>query len=131
MNRRRSLFTLLLILLGLSACRAPGAAQPLVVHDVYFTLEDDSDERVSELVEACHEWLGELPGIAFFAAGSRDLAHTGDVNDKEFDVSLHVWFESPEAYASYGEDPKHLDFIDAFKANWSGVQVFDSTATGH
>jgi len=130
MTRLLSLLTVALLLIGTSACRATGASQPFYVHDVYFTLTDSSPQAAATLVDACHEYLGDLPGIVKFAAGTRDESADRDVNDLEFDVSLHVWFDSPAAYASYGTAPKHLEFIEVFSGNWAGVRVFDSNASG-
>lgn len=118
-------------LLALAAsCQSTGEPTALVVHDVYFDLNDASPEAVQELVDGCHDYLGELPGIAHFAAGARVAEREGPVNDLDFDVSLHVWFTDHASYESYDTDPQHLEFIETFRENWAGVRVFDSDVTG-
>lgn len=113
--------------LSLAACAGP---RTLVVHDVYFDAADDSPAAVDALVEGCHEYLADLPGIVHFSAGRRMEGRTGGVNDLDYDVSLHVWFEDEAAYDVYSDHPRHLAFIEAFRSNWGGVRVFDSDATG-
>ena len=119
--------TLSLLLALLASCRASGGGE-VVVHDVYFALTDDSPEATAELVDACHAYLADLPGVVRFAAGTREAERAGPVNDVDFDVSLHVWFEDAAAYAAYDTAPRHLEFVEAFRGNWASVRVFDSNA---
>lgn len=102
------------------------AAGQVLAHDVYFTLIDDSPEARTALVDACRKYLSGHGGTHFFAAGSRAAEMTRDVNDTEFDVSLHVYFEDDAAHAAYQKDSRHLEFIEKMKANWKSVRVFDS-----
>ena len=101
-------------------------AGEILAHDVYFTLNDASPEARQALVDACRTYLSGHEGTRFFAAGSRATEMTRDVNDTQFDVSLHVYFENDAAHAAYQEDPRHLEFIEKMKANWKSVRVFDS-----
>ena len=48
------------------------------------------------------------------------------MNDKEFDVALHVVFDSRKAHDKYQTHPKHLKFLEENKQPWSKVRVFDS-----
>jgi hypothetical protein len=97
-----------------------------LVHNVYFTLNDRSDSAVEKLIADCRKYLAGQPGIVFFAAGSlaKDLAR--DVNDRDWDVALHMVFATPEHQAAYQIDPLHQRFIAENKSNWSKVRVFDS-----
>lgn len=102
------------------------AAGKVLAHDVYFTLIEDSPEARTALADACRKYLSGHEGTHFFATGLRAAEMTRDVNDMEFDVSLHVYFEDDAAHAAYQKDPRHLEFIEKMKANWKSVRVFDS-----
>lgn len=113
-----------------AACAAPPAAmnRPVrLVHDVYFTLKDATPAAREALIAECYARLAKLPGVVAFAAGARDPELVRDVNDRDYDVSLHVWFGDREAHDAYQTAPGHLAFIEANKAGWQKVRVFDST----
>ena len=48
------------------------------------------------------------------------------MNDKDFDVALHLVFELKDAHGTYQEAPGHQQFIDQQQENWKVVRVFDS-----
>ena len=48
------------------------------------------------------------------------------VNDREFDVALHITFQDRAAHDRYQEHPRHKQFIAEQQANWKKVRVFDS-----
>ncbi len=95
-------------------------------HDVYFALKDSSPEAAQKLVAECYAKLGTIDGVIFLAAGTRDAGLTREVNDLDYDVSLHVFFRDRAAHDIYQDAPAHLQFIEANKDNWTGVRVFDS-----
>ena len=102
---------------------------PMIVHNVYFSLKDNSDTERQSLVADSHRLLAPIPGITFYAAGT--LAEMRrDVNDREFDVALHVVFPDTEALEKYLVHPKHLEYVQKNKANWDRVRVFDSRVDG-
>ena len=49
-----------------------------------------------------------------------------EVNDKEFDVALHVVFKNRAAHDEYQTAPRHVKFIEESKPNWAKVRVFDA-----
>lgn len=101
----------------------------LLVHNVYFSLKEPTDANRKKLLEACHRYLSGHPGTAFYAAGAlADLDRP--VNDRDFDVGLHVIFKDRAAHDAYQTSPKHLQFIEENKADWTKVRVFDSDAGG-
>ena len=63
---------------------------PHLVHDVYFTLNDDSETARSKLVEDCYKYLSNHPGIVFFAAGVIIESHERDVNVRDWQVSIQI-----------------------------------------
>ena len=103
-----------------------GPAPTVLAHDVYFTLNDPSPEAREALVDACRQYLSGHDGTVYFAAGQRAEEKARDVNDTDFDVSLHVYFESDAAHDAYQQAPRHLEFIEKMKSNWKSVRVFDS-----
>lgn len=104
---------------------AGGKAQWLS-HDVYFTLKEDSPKARHKLVQACKKYLSGHPGEVFFAAGTLAEELDRDVNDRDFDVALHIVFENKAAHDMYQTAKRHLQFIAEEKSNWSKVRVFDS-----
>ena len=102
--------------------------EPLLAHMVYFTLKDKSPEARDRLVASCHEHLTGHPGTVFFAAGTLVEDLTREVNDREFDVALHVVFSSRAAHDQYQQADRHLKFIAENKESWARVRVFDSYA---
>jgi len=101
----------------------------LLVHNVYFTLKEPTDENRKKLVAACDKYLSGHPGTVFYAAGTlADLDRP--VNDRDFDVGLHVIFKDRAAHDAYQTAPKHLQFIEENKPHWAKVRVFDSNCQG-
>jgi len=114
-----------------SAPRSTGAEEGgrLFAHNVYFTLHDSSPAAQQALVEACRAYLSGHEGTVFFATGARATAMQRDVNDTEFDVSLHIYFSSPAAHDAYQEAARHKEFIAKMSSSWKKVRVFDSLVT--
>jgi len=102
------------------------AQEPMLVHSVYFSLRDNSPEARQTLVAACKKYLTGHAGTAFFAAGT--LAHDirWSVSDCDFDVALHVVFETRAAHDAYQESPQHQQFLEENEGNWSAIRVFDA-----
>ena len=98
----------------------------LLCHNVYFSLKDRTPAAADALIEACKKYLTVQPGIVFFAAGKRKPELARDVNDRDFDVSLHVVFTDRPAHDAYQTDSSHEKFVAEMKANWAKVRVFDS-----
>ena len=97
-----------------------------VGHMVFFSLNDNSIYEKQKLVRDCYAYLRNLPGVVYFSAGERALTAETEVNDKLFDVALHVVFENAQAYDEYQSSKKHLEFIERNEGNWKQVRVFDS-----
>lgn len=121
---------LCLVVFGCSDNQCSGVegikGEPMLAHNVFFTLKDDSDVARADLVEACHKYLKDHPGVVFFAAGSLAEDMDREVNDRDFHVGLHVVFKSQEYQDRYQVAEKHLQFIEENKDNWAKVRVFDS-----
>lgn len=99
---------------------------PILAHDVYFSLKDNSAESKSKLVEACKKHLSKHEGEVFFAAGTLAEDFQREINDRDFDVALHIFFKGKAAHDKYQSSKRHLQFIDENKEGWKKVRVFDS-----
>lgn len=98
----------------------------MLSHDVYFTLTDSSVEAIDRLVRACHQYLKHHEGVVFFAVGTLVKELQRPVNDRDFQVAVHVVFADKAAHDAYQTAPDHVRFIDEQKPNWKQVRVFDS-----
>jgi hypothetical protein len=107
---------------GAGAETTPGALS----HDVFFSLNDASPAARAELIAACHEYLAGHAGVLFFSVGVVAAELARPVNDRDFDVALHITFASRAAHDAYQEHPRHKQFIAEQQKNWKRVRVFDS-----
>jgi len=121
---------ILLILAGLGiGSNTVGAAEEgerMLSHDVFFTLKDKSPQAKEKLVAACKKYLSTHPGTIWFAAGPLGEEFQRDVNDRDFDVALHIVFKNKAAHDTYAQAETHLKFIEENEASWDKVRVFDS-----
>lgn len=105
----------------------------MLAHDVYFTLKDNSEAAKAGLVAACRKYLSSHPGTVWFAAGVLVEENRREVNDRDFDVALHLVFKDKESHDLYQKADLHEQFVEENRANWKAVRVFDSylDATDH
>ena len=122
--KRSILLALLLLAVPLASLAQEGPAA--LAHDVYFTLNDASAAARSDLVAACRKHLAGHEGMLAFSVGvlAADLARP--VNDRDFDVALHIAFADRAAHDRYQEHARHKQFIAEQQKNWKRVRVFDS-----
>lgn len=114
---------------GNQAMAAPDAkSSQLVVHNVYFTLLESTPENRETLLAACRKYLVNHPGVAYFACGTVIPDLDREVNDRDWDVGLHIVFENRAAHDRYQTAPDHLKFIDENRPLWKQVRVFDTYA---
>ena len=105
------------------------AAEPQLAHMVYFKLNDSSSQARQKLVADCHKYLSGHEGTVYFSVGTLVEELSRPVNDKDFDVALHVVFKNKAAHDAYQPHPRHLKFIEENKPSWAKVRVFDSYLT--
>jgi hypothetical protein len=110
--------------LSVGSTKADGG--PQMAHMVYFKLKDNSGANRARLAATCKLFLSGHEGTVSFATGTLAGDFNRDVNDRDFDVSLHLVFVNKEAHDKYHVHPRHLKFIDENKENWEKVRVFDS-----
>lgn len=121
---KRSLAALA-VLLGVAASARSAGAQALS-HDVYFSLNDASPAAREALVAACKKYLTGHEGALSVSAGVLASELKRPVNDRDFDVALHIVFASKAAHDKYQDAPRHKQFIEESQKNWKKVRVFDS-----
>lgn len=97
-----------------------------LVHSVYFSLNDKSDEAKQKLIAACRENLSSHPGIVFAAVGVLAGEYARTVNDRDFDVACIIVFEDAAAHDAFQNSERHRAIVAENKANWEKVRVFDS-----
>jgi hypothetical protein len=102
------------------------SADPQIAHMVYFALKDNSPEAKKKLVDACKKYLKGHDGTVFFGTGVIAEEFKRPVNDRDWDVSLHLVFKDKAAHDKYQEHERHKQFIEENKDNWKKVRVFDS-----
>jgi len=98
----------------------------MLAHNVYFALNDNSEAAKQKMIDACKKYLATHPGTVFFACGVLEPELDRPVNVRDFDIALHVVFESRAAHDAYQDAPLHHQFIAENKPNWKQVRVFDS-----
>ena len=98
----------------------------MISHDVYFTLKDRTPEAKAKLVAACKKYLTGHDGVTFYAAGTMAEGFDRPVNDRDFDVALHIIFESKPAHDKYQVSERHVGFVNENKDTWAKVRVFDA-----
>jgi hypothetical protein len=102
------------------------ASERRLSHSVYFSLIDNSPEARQRLIGACQEHLTGHPGTVFFAVGTLAEDIRWSVSDSDFDVVLHLVFESRAAHDAYQDSPRHERFLAENESNWRGIRVFDA-----
>lgn len=123
--RRIQLSLTVLVLLGGRAWSAD-EPQPQLAHIVFFRLKERAPEARQRLVDACRRYLSGHRGTVYFSAGviAEDLDR--DVNDRDFDVALHLVFRNRAAHDRYQTHERHKAFIESEKETWDSVLVFNS-----
>jgi hypothetical protein len=122
-------FAAFAVLGGRDRTEAADEGGSMIAHNVYFSLKDNSPEAKKKLVDACKKYLTKHPGEVFFAAGTIAEELKRPVNDRDFDVALHIVFKDQAAHDKYQDDKRHKEFIEENKDNWKKVRVFDSVVS--
>ena len=119
-------FSLTVALIVAFAGVSAQAEERVLAHDVYFSLKDDSPQAKEKLIVSCKKYLTDHPGTVRFAVGPIADEMKRDVNDRDFDVALHLVFKNKAAYDQYEKSERHLKFKEEAQDNRKKVRVFDS-----
>lgn len=127
-SRRTAIVPLVVLGFALLFASPADAAEKRMklAHNVFFSMKDASPAAQERLVAACQRYLKNHQGVVFFAAGTLAQEFAREVNDRDFQVGLHVVFASKADHDRYQDHPEHLKFIEEQKENWAKVRVFDS-----
>lgn len=98
------------------------------IHNVFFSLKDNSDIQKQNLIRECYQYLSGLPGIVSFHCGLPAQTCNRPVNDRDFDVGLHVIFEDVADHDEHQSSPQHDEFVGRNRKNLENSRVFDTTA---
>ena len=101
-------------------------AEKQLAHIVYFTLLENSPKRVEELLTACRHYLTGHDGTVHFSVGTLVPDLQREVNQRDFDVALHLVFADRQSHDLYQVSDRHQEFIALNRDNWSQVRVYDS-----
>ena len=101
------------------------SATPMLAHMVYFSLKEPTPENRQKMLAACHKYLTDHPGQVLYAAGTC-ASYDRPVNDRDFDIALHLVFKNKEAHDKYQVSDKHKQFITENLSGVKRVRVFDS-----
>ncbi len=102
------------------------SAEHQLAHMVFFTLKDRTPEGRQKLAALCQKYLSDHPGTVYFSVGTIAEEMQREVNDRDFDVALHVVFKNKKFHDDYQVAPRHLSFVEEGKPLWGKVRVFDS-----
>ena len=121
-----TLFALVAALSLDAAARFSTRKGPALAHMVFFTLKDQSPASVDAFVASCKKLLSGHEGCVYFSVGTRADDVDEPVSVKDFDVAVHVVFDSREAKMTYLKNPRHDQFVAENKDFFATVRVFDS-----
>ena len=102
-----------------------------LVHDTYFRLADRRPTTFEVFVSSLQEYLSPAchDGMVDFRLSYRAVEMKRRVNDRSFDVLMHMVFEDIEAYNRYRRSDPHNEWIDLYGSLSSDRRVFDSYET--
>jgi hypothetical protein len=99
-----------------------------LAHMVFFGLKDHSKESRQKFIDSCVKYLQNHEGAIYFSVG--EIAEDKDIQEPvsvtDFDVALHVVFDSKESKAKYLVNPRHVEFVKENGPYFAKARVFDS-----
>ncbi len=108
------------------AARSPAPDEPSVAHVVVVALKKHTPESRAEFVKSCHKYLSDHEGTLYFAVGTIAEDLKEPVSDRDFDVVIHLVFETKSAEQKYLTDARHIKFVEENRDKFEKVRVFDS-----
>ncbi len=106
---------------------AAGSKSAPLAHIVFFTLAEPNDANRAKLIEGCKKHLDNHHGVTHFTVGVNAPEYDREVNDRDYDVALHLVFATANDQDAYQSHPRHVEFVNQCKPLWKKVRVFDST----
>lgn len=109
-----------------SGAKAAADKSAPLAHMVFFTLAESNDENRANLVAGCKNYLDGHEGVEYFSVGVRAAEYDRPVNDRNYDVALHLVFKTAQDQDAYQTHPRHVQFVKECQGLWKQVRVFDS-----
>ena len=97
----------------------------MLAHSVFYRLKDRSPAAIERLIAGCREHLSGHPGEVVFAVGGC-APYDRHVNDRDWQVALHIVFDSRANPDTYQQAERHEIFIAAHADSWEQVRIFDA-----
>ena len=97
----------------------------MLAHSVFFRLKNRSPAAIERLIAGCRDHLSGHPGEVVFAVGTC-APYDRHVNDRDWQVALHIVFDSRAAHDTYQQAERHEIFIAAHADSWEQVRIFDA-----
>lgn len=113
-----------MLLVGLVSPAAAGDAQ--LAHMVYFKLKDNTDANRQKVVDLSTKYLSGHEGMLYFSVGVLAEELDREVNDRQFDVALHMVFKDKASHDKYQVHPRHVKYVEQIRPLVEKVRVFDS-----
>ena len=120
--KKQAVLMVVIVALVLGSKANAAEAQPMLCHDVYFSLKDNSPQAKEKLIAACKKYLTDHPGTVRFAVGPLADEMKRDVNDRDFDVALHLVFKNKAAHDQYSRAERHQKFIEETRTTGRGSE---------
>jgi hypothetical protein len=97
----------------------------MITHTVFFWLDPELSDEARGAFEQGLKSLLTIPhgGRAFYARPAQTPKR--EVIDDSYDYALELDFHSLHDQDVYQEHPTHLAFLEAHKAKWVQVRVYD------
>ena len=101
------------------------AWQAMLVHFVTFHLKPELTATEREAFRQGLESLGTVPGLEGYYMGTPAATPPRSVVDASYDFAITCLFADVAAHDVYAVHPIHLAFIEAHRAKWREVKVYD------
>lgn len=97
----------------------------MLIHSVFLSLKDPQPANIEHLLAECRKYLTDHSGMTYFWCGTlADLNRP--VNDRLFDVGLHMIFADRAAHDRYLVHERHVKFRELYQPSWRQFRVFDT-----
>jgi hypothetical protein len=98
----------------------------MLVHFVAFYLKPELTAEERSAFREGLESLRAIPGLEAYHVGTPAATPPRPVVDASYDFAITCLFADVAAHDVYAVHPIHLAFIEAHRAKWRDVRIFDA-----
>lgn len=98
----------------------------MLVHTVYFWLKPELTPAQRAEFRRGVESLAAVESVDKLYVGAPAAIAKRPVVDDSYSVSLTAIMKDVAAQNAYQVDPRHVAFVNTFKAFWTRVQIYDA-----